>query len=530
MYDRRSSLVHGLVALTATALSSAAGLAQTAGPAISVNAAAGQHAINRNVYGMAGFGVDPKFQAAAHLPLLRWGGDGVTRYNWQVDSSNAGFDWFFMGGDGNAQPVPGAGADAMVAAGNVTKSQTLLTIPIIPYLNSSSAWSCSFPVSVYGPQQATNPYVFPNGQTCGNSIATSGAQLQDTNILANHIPNTPAIQQAWVQHLTARFGVASAGGVRYYQMDNEPFGWANTHRDVQPTQPTYDTIEALTEQYAAVVKVADPSAAILGPSDFGWGAYVGNGPEVTRHGGLWNAPWYLGKMSAYKAAHHIQLLDYFDEHYYPSGPGDDAWVLRSTRSLWDPTYIDESWIGQYYGAVMLIPRMKAWVAQYDPGIKVAISEYGWGSPATLVGALAEADVLGIFGREGVDLASAWYVPTATQPGAFSFMLYRNVDGTGHGFGATSVQTASLDQGVVSAYGALRSASLLTLVLINKTAGDLVSPVTIAGQTGAASAAAYSYSGVDLAAIHQLPAVAFNAGTANVRVPAMSMNMLVVPLH
>ena len=299
---------------------------------------------------------------------------------------------------------------------------------------------------------------------------------------------------------------------------------------MQPTQPSYNTIEGLTEQYAAAVKAADPHASILGPSDFGWAAYVGNGSEVTEHGGLWNAPWYLSKMAAYKASHHLQLIDIFDEHYYPSGPGDDAWVLRSTRSLWDPTYIDESWIGQYYGAVMLIPRMKAWVAQYDPGLKVAISEYGWGSPATLVGALAEADVLGIFGREGLDLASAWYVPTPTQPGAFSFLLYRNVDGFGRGFGGTSVQTSSLDQGSVSAYGALRDPRTLTLVLINKTLQDLANPVTIVGQTGLVAAQTYSYSGADLTAIHKLAPVAFNSGKATVTVPARSMNMLVVPLH
>ena len=207
----------GVLALLTTAtLPPGTGLAQTAaGPGISVNPQAGQHTINRNIYGMAEYGVDSHFQANAHLPVLRWGGDGTTRYNWQVDSSNAGFDWFFMGGNGNPNPVPSAGPDALVAADMATNSQTLLTIPLIPYINASSSWSCSFPVSAYGPQQATNPYVFPNGQTCGNSLATNGTQLHDTNILANHVANTPATQQAWVQHLVAKFGGANNGGVKY---------------------------------------------------------------------------------------------------------------------------------------------------------------------------------------------------------------------------------------------------------------------------------------------------------------------------
>ena len=126
---------------------------------------------------MAKYGVSPAYQKSARLGVLRWGGDGTTRYNWQVDSSNAGFDWFFMGGDGNANPVPSASPDALVNADNATQSATLLTIPIIPYINNSAAWSCSFPEDgtatnqpVYGAQQSANPYVHPAGEQCGNSI------------------------------------------------------------------------------------------------------------------------------------------------------------------------------------------------------------------------------------------------------------------------------------------------------------------------------------------------------------------------
>ncbi len=515
--------------LAGMSLAATSAAAQTAGPAISVDVSADRHPISPYIYGMAEYGVAASYQAAAKLSVLRWGGDATTRYNWQVDSSNAGFDWFFMGGDGQSTPIPSGGPDALVAADEATKSQTLLTIPMIPYINRSSAWSCSFPVPVYGAQQATNPYVFPNGQSCGNSIASNGAQLTDSNILLNHVANTPTLQAEWVQHLVQKFGLANNGGVRFYQMDNEPFGWANTHRDVQPAQPTYDLIEALTEQYASAVKRIDPGAKILGPSDFGWAAYVGNAPEVAEHGGLWNAPWYLQKVAAYKTAHHVQLIDYFDEHYYPTGPGDDAWLLRSTRALWDPTYVDESWIGQYYGAVQLIPRMKGWVAQYDPGLKVAISEYSWGATDRLVGALAEADVLGIFGWQGLDLATMWNVPSPTQPVAFSFLLYRNYDGAGHGFGTESVRATSADQASLSAYAALNGSRTLTLVLINKTSSALRTPVTLVDPAPTSVAQLFSYSGADLTAIHKLPSILVSSGNATVTVPAMSMNILVVPL-
>ena len=156
----------------AWALSVPNALAQAAqpGPAVSVTPSSSRHPISPYIYGMAEYGVSPAYQATARLGVLRWGGDGTTRYNWMVDSSNAGFDWYFMGG-GNANPVPSGSADALVAADNATDSATLLTIPIIPYINNSAAWSCSFPVDgtatnqpSYGPQQSTNPYVFPCGR------------------------------------------------------------------------------------------------------------------------------------------------------------------------------------------------------------------------------------------------------------------------------------------------------------------------------------------------------------------------------
>ena len=502
--------------------------AQGAGPSINVDVSANRHPINPDIYGMAAYGVAPAYQAAARLPVLRWGGDGTTRYNWQVDSSNAGFDWFFMGGAGNANPVASAGPDALVRADQATHSQTLLTIPIIPYINNSAAWSCSFPVSVYGAQQATNPYVFPNGDTCGNSIAADGTQLTDNNIFANHVANTPSFQAQWVQHLVQTFGRASHGGVRFYQLDNEPLGWGNTHRDVQPGGAPYSTIVSLGQQYAAAVKQQDPSALVLGPSDFTLGGWIGT-PSAQNN--LFAGQYYLQQMAANAQASGRRVLDYFDEHYYFSF-SDPASQLASTRTLWDPTYNGGTWVEQYffYGPMQLIPRFRQWIGQYYPGTKLSFSEYSIDSGQKLItDALAEADVLGILGWQAVDLATMWSPPQPTDPIAFSFLFFRNYDGLRHGFGNVSVSAVSADQGSVGAYAAQRNANVLTLVLINKTSNALVSPVTLANPAPTGNAQAFSYSGADLTAIHKLAPVTFSAGAANVTPPGYSTTMLVVPL-
>src|ERR1700761_9808966 len=164
-------------------------------PTLAVDASASRHAISPDIYGIANYGLDATFAKEIQGPNIRWGGDGTTRYNWQVDSSNSGFDWYFMGGNGETTPVPGASADLMVKT--YQPADALITIPIIPYVNKSAAWTCSFPVSIYGAQQSTNPYVHPNGDNCGNSIATNGTQLIDNNIKPTHINNPTSFHNHW---------------------------------------------------------------------------------------------------------------------------------------------------------------------------------------------------------------------------------------------------------------------------------------------------------------------------------------------
>ncbi len=476
------------------------GIAQKT-PVLTVDAAGNPHPINPDVYGIANYNLDAGFAREIQVPNIRWGGDGTTRYNWQVDSSNAGFDWYFMGGNGEMPATPSASADLMIntykAASN---AHTLLTVPIIPYVNKSSAWTCSFPVSVYGAQQSTNPYVHPNGDNCGNSITTGGVQLIDNNIYANHTDNTVALQQGWVQHLISTFGTAANGGVPYYQLDNEPGGWSNTHRDVEPNQPDYNTIISLGQQYAAMIKQTDPSAKVFGPVDFTLGGWIGT---PSKQNNLYAGQYYLQQMAAYEQTNHQRILDYFDEHYYGGGSSDAA-ELASTRALWDSTFNSGSWVEQYYfdGPMMLLPRFQNWIQTYYPGTKLAISEYSFSSGTNpLVDALTEADVLGIYGRQGLDFANLWTVPKPTDPVAYSFRLYRNYDGAGGQFGDSSVNSTSTDQTQLSVYGALRSRDgALTVVAINKTTSAIQTSLTLANFTSIATAAVYTYSNVNLAQI------------------------------
>ena len=509
--------------------------AQTPGPRLTVDAAADRHPISPDIYGINDNPWDPALGKEVAVPVSRWGGDATTRYNWAVDGTNSGDDWFFMAG-GTAAPTPSGGADAFVQKVKAVGGKALLTIPVIDYINKATAQDCSYPISLLGPQQKTNPYVHPivNGtQTdAGNGRKPDGTPIVLTcdQILRVHVPNTPAQQAAWVKHLVGKFGPAAKGGVAIYQMDNEPGGWANTHRDIHPDVPTYREIVAKTLPYARAVKSADPTALIDGPGDFGWAVYKG---DPAANGGLWNAEYYLQQLRAESQKSGLRLLDYFDEHFYPTwqdGQTDDA-LLQSTRSLWDPAYVEKNWIGKYNGAIALIPRMHGWVDKNYPGTKLAITEYNWklNGPQTIYSALMEADILGIFGRERLDLATFWGAPKPTDPTAYAFRLYRSYDGRGGRFGDVGVRAASADQDALAVYGATRRQDgALTLMVINKTAQDLTSRLALAGFRPAGPAQAFRYSAANLGAIVSVPAPAVRQAGFTATYPARSLTLLLVP--
>ena len=517
--------------------------AATTGPALSVNVAAGRHSISPDIYGINSYSVDATFAQELHLPVSRWGGDGTTRYNWLVDSSNAGGDWFFTGGNGQTNPVAGKSADQFINTNRANGSKSILTVPIIGYVNKTSDWNCGFSVAKYGAQQQLNPYIHPNGDSCGNGNHQDGTPITNNDPLDVSIAVDSTFMQGWLKHLISVHGTAAQGGVQIYQMDNEPSGWSNTHRDIHPKPTSYDELRDRTYQYAAMVKATDPSAKTLGPSDFGWPVYVGSGLNGDReaHGGVWFAEWYLQQMRIYEQQHGTRILDYFDEHYYPSAdagclalcPAGEANIqqlrLRSTRSLWDPTYKDESWIGKYYPPIQLLPLFRKWVKQDYPGTKIAITEYNWGGLESINGALTQADVLGIFGREQLDLATLWGPPKSTDPGAYAFRMYRNYDGKGSMYGDTWVHSTSADQGQLAIYGSQRRRdSAVTIMVINKTGNDLTSSLALAGFSPGAKAQVYTYSSANLNAIARQPDQTVSTTGLSATYPANSITLVVIP--
>lgn len=519
-----------------------------AGPALSVTATAARHPISRDVYGM-NF-ADASLAKELALPVDRWGGNATTRYNYLNDTNNRASDWFFENIPNNvagpAQLPAGSTADQFVQQNQATGTDSLLTVPLIGWAPKSGVQACGFSVAKYGPQQATDPF----DPDCGNGIRPDGTKITGNDPTDTSVRIGPDFVAGWVKYLDDTYGDAAHGGVKFYDLDNEPDIWFQTHRDVHPQGAGYDEMKASTEAVASAIKATDPAAQTLGPVGWGWNSLFFSGldqqtcgiencwanpPDRAAHGGTDFAAWYLQQMAAYQKSTGTRILDYFDNHWYPQGngvsggaddPATQALRLRSTRSLWDPTYTDESWINQ---PVMAIPRMQSLVAQNYPGTKVAISEYNWGALNKIDGGLAEADILGIFGRQGLDLATLWAPPAPTDPGAYAFRMYLNYDGNGSAFGDTSVGASSTNQDQLSVYAAQRSTDdALTVMVVNKTTGDLTSPLSIAGVPTGAGAQVYQYGRANPSAITHLPDQQISDGTATMTFPAYSITELIIP--
>ena len=108
---------------------------------------------------------------------------------------------------------------------------------------------------------------------------------------------------------------------------------------------------------------------------------------------------------------------------------------------------------------------KAW-----PGTKLGITEYSYGGGRVVSGLLAQADVLGIFGREGLFAACVFGMGKDDAAQIAGFKAFRDFAGKGARFGDVGLAVRGADAASESVYAARDSKlpSRLTLVVINKT--------------------------------------------------------------
>ncbi|MGB6973224.1 MAG: glycoside hydrolase family 44 protein [Terracidiphilus sp.] len=560
------------------------------GPSLTVDAGTITHAIDPLIYGMNAFQLAATSAKDANITIDRWGGDATSRYNYLLDDTNSASDYYFENHVGNNGQEATSQFNEQVVADQGIGAKTIGTVPVLGWVAKDGS-SCSFPKTTYPNQVAFDPY----NSNCGDGLypqgvsgCNSGGGCNITGVAATDTSTavTSAWAGQWVTYLVGKFGTAASGGVAIYDLDNEPSWWDAVHRDVHPSPSTYDEVTNNGIATALAIKTADPTAEVSGPVvDYWWNYFYSkkdiengwgsgnpcyqpwsNPIDRNAHGGIPFIEYYLQQFKQAQTTYGMRLLDYVDLHTYfvasyngsslgfatAGDTGAQEARLNSTRVFWDPTYTDPNYPQPNYitdanytsscntplQAPEVIPMMRNWVSTDYPGTKLAITEYNWGGQESINGALAQADILGIFGREGLDIGTLWGAPDPTTqlPGLIAFEMYRNYDGAKSTFGNQALASTSADQGELSVYGALRTAdNMLTIVVINKTFGDLTSTLTLSSFTPSGTAKVYQYSNANASAIASQPDLTVTppggGGTdssVTTTFPAQSITLLVIP--
>ena len=513
--------------------------------------------------------------------FVRNGGNLASRYNWQINAENHAQDFYFesIASDGAAATDQRA-SDLFITTVRNGGAEPTVTIPTIDWLSNVGAGGsklASFSMAKYGPQTGSDSMYFPDA---GNGLVDVGGNVTHKIITNNKsdasVPNSVAFEMGFLDYLQVH--PAGFAAVRYYTMDNEPDLWADTHRDVVrpdggyaggPINPINEgdkSIASVTRlvNYARLVKQRAPGAIVLAPETSSWfgylvsafdrqyannlnayGSYPLDGDWLGGYRTITPAnpdgfylPWLLGQLAAV-APTEGRLVDYFTLHYYPQtvSLNSDASLgtanlrNRSTRSLWDPTYFDEDAVGNhsYINAqIRLIPRMKEWVVRNYPGTKIGITEYNWGADQDINGGTALADVLGIFGREGLDLATVFPTPNAFA--ASGFKMYRNYDGQHSAFGETRVRLTPVpDPNLFGFYAAQRASDgRLTLMLINKGTSAQATQVNLTGFVATGTAGLWRL-GISSSVIQSLAPsnVTLTTSQLSITLPAQSVTLAVL---
>ncbi len=475
--------------------------------------------------------------AELNVPLNRYGGNAATRYNWQLDVHNTAADYYFENTPDKGEGMFGASdylssADVLTRDSLASNAAVLTTIPTIGVTPSARKadhpYDCGFPKTEYPAQSQYDSYD-PN---CGNGV---DADMKNMQGAATDVMNTskvvgPEFATSRVQHIISAFGASFGQHPHFYALDNEMMLWNSTHRDVHPMPVNYAEVWQKTLDYAPAIRSADPSAFIMGYGT--WNAVDLLEAGVSGESKTYGAPliaWYLQQLAQYEKGHSVRLVDCIDLHFYPQQDSSvESQVLNSPRTLWDQDYAEESWLKDLYSDqhVRVLPRVREWIQANYPGTDICVSEYNF-FPSNPLGALLEAEVLGIYGREGVRLAAYWTTPwngTTKLSPYWAFRMYRNYDGASGTFGDVALSAGTTTAGL-SVFAAKRSSDgAVTVMLVNQNT-DPKTLVVDLQDSPATTLATYSYA-VNAADISQGADVSKAGPSFSVTVPARAIELLV----
>jgi hypothetical protein len=458
----------------------------------------------------------------------RDGGNRWTAYNWINNGSNAGSDYLYendnylCNGSCDAS-IPAEALRTFIAADHTASLASLVTFQLQGYVSVNTTT-----VQVPMPFPNLNyfrPVVYKkNTASSAPFTATPPPAITDNNVYMDEF--------AWA--LDQKFSGMNIFGANpahptFISLDNEPDLWNSTHAEVQgSTNVSSDNFIAKTTTLSKALKdlkVQFPTqfsdVVIFGPVNYGFnGIYSWQGDATlnpTPNGADWFADKYLAGIKAASTTYGAPLVDVYDFHWYSEAtdgvtrvinmtgsaltdPEVQA-IVQSPRSLWDPTFTENSWITNnvLHAPINILGRLQAKIDAKNPGMKISVTEYENGGFNHIAGTIAQADNLGIFGSTGLFAANFW-PPNGTYSYTLAgFRAFRDFDGANSNFGDTSLQAASSSVKDVVVYASSDSTTSGRVVFVAINRSNAAKVTAINGQALSGTAYLYQMTGPTAAA-------------------------------
>lgn len=244
-------------------------------------------------------------------------------------------------------------------------------------------------------------------------------------VTGKHFPiASPQDSVSFIERLKREYGVE----IKIVSLDNEPFIWSDTHKDLHPVPASYDEYCDKFIAYAEAIKAYDGDIMIMGPESSNPRRYYSSKSSDDGGKEIW-LEYFLNQCREYEEENTIRLLDILTVHRYPvfrSNNGtrvidSEQQIVSSTRDWWDETYTDPMDPDSGRGT---IPKLQRMIAENYPGTKLGITEYGLDYDPKIeydpvVRALWLADTLGVFAQHGVDYANYWILQGHGESGFIS---------------------------------------------------------------------------------------------------------------
>tara|TARA_B100000795_G_C22798345_1_gene440540 strand:- start:923 stop:2782 length:1860 start_codon:yes stop_codon:yes gene_type:complete len=420
----------------------------------------------------------------------RLGGNRLSVFNWENGASNSGADNTQLTNDNRVPSLVGTTWNERNNTGEAYRKfhqdnldaniTSILTVPILG--------------SVAADKNGSN-LTTPPSNRWHYAIAKKSTPL---STIPNLSDDSVFIDES-VYWLTQQFGNAtSANGVKYISLDNEPGLWSHTHASLEQSATLAADYVQKVIKTAIAIKEVDPNIKLIAGEFAGINKFdFKNAPDwgTVGVGYDWFISYFLDELKKASIMEGYNLIDFISFHFYPqdkidvngnfSSSGIKALSSNSeadymhtarmqfTRSLWDTTYIEPSWLtgsklnNEPHKALI---RFQKSIDEYFPSVEIMIGEWDLGNDKHVSHGIATVDALGAMGQYKVAIANRWDLQIAsfntyTTP---AFKLFRNFNGSYGTYGDVMIES-SFDQHESSSVWASKNSNNdeLHLIIVNK---------------------------------------------------------------